>query len=225
MKQIQTIQQYVLCDHIILLNCNACMYYILKYTPLPANVILNPEIIEKKRFDGSLTRGIASNMEYALKTFQFRYFIVLSSRTIFYKQLDLENLDRLQPKLANMEEREKVCRGPFYSNGWHWPAFKQSELAKHYLKNHFKLYVSAHEGLCISVCVCRNIIAFFNKYPRIRDNLFHYKYCVEEFALQTIATNEVDSNLEYGFLDLGHGVSDNYDPRADNKYTRKIPFL
>ena len=225
MKQIQTIQQYVPCDHVILLNCNACMYYILTHISLPANVVINPEIIEKKRYDGSVTRGFVSNMEYALKTFNFRFFIVLSARTIFYKQLDLENLNRLQPKWANMEEREHICVRTFTSNEWHWPTFKQTDVARHYLKRGYRLWISAHEGLCISVCVCRNIIAFFNKYPRIRDNLFHYKYCVEEFALQTIATNEVDPNLEYGFLDLGHGVSDNYDPHATNKYTRKIPFL
>ena len=225
MKQIQTIQQYVLCDHIILLNCNACMYYILKYITLPENVVLNPEIIEKKRFDGSVTRGFVSNMEYALQKYQFRYFIVLSSRTIFYNQLDLENLDRLQPKWDNMEEREKICKGPFPSMSWHWPTLKQTALAKHYLERGFKLHKSAHEGLCFSYCVSQNILAFFNKHPNIRDNTFNYNFFLEEFALQTIASNEVGSNLEYGFLDLGHGVYDNYDPRAENKYTRKIPFL
>ena len=225
LKQIETIQQYVPYDHIILLNCNACMYYILKYTTLPANVIINPEIIEKKRFDGSVTRGIVSNMDYALKTLTFRYFIILSSRTIFYKQLDLENLDRLQPRWATMEERAKTCIGPFPSVGWHWPTLKQTALVRHYLKNRFKLYVSAHEGLCFSANVVQNIMAFFNKNPRIRDDILTYKYCVEEFALQTIAYNEVDSNLEYGFLDLGHGVTNAYDPLAENKYTRKIPFL
>jgi hypothetical protein len=68
-------------------------------------------------------------------------------------------------------------------------------------------------------------MAFFNKNPRIRDDIFNFKHCVEDFALQTIAMNEVDSNLEYGFLNLGHGVADDYDPLAANKYTRKIPFL
>ena len=224
MKQIETIQQYVRCDHIILLNCNTYMYSILMNHPLP-NVIINPEIIDKRRYDGSVTHGFVSNMEYALKTITFRYFIVLSSRTIFYKQLDLENLDRLQPKWANMEEREQSRIGPFPNMDWHWSTLKQTALARHYLERGYKLSGSAHEGLCLSANVVRNIIAFFTKNPSIRDNTFNYNFFLEEFALQTIAMNEVDSSLEYGFLDLGHGVTDEYDPSAENKYTHKIPFL
>jgi len=225
MKQIETIQQYVTCDHVILINCNACMYYILKYTSLPANVILNPEIIEKKRNDGSVTQGIVSNMEYAMKHYNFRFFIVLSARTVFYKQLDLENLNRLQPKWANMEEREKACIGPFPARGWHWQTIKYTALAKHYRKSGYKLLGAPHEGICFSYGVIQNILAFFTTHPRIRDNTFTYKCVMEEFALQTIATNEVGSNLEYGYLDLGHGVTDNYDPHVEDKYTHNIPYL
>jgi len=199
------------------------MYSIMTSNPIP-NVVINPEIIEKRRYDGSVTRGFVSNMEYALKTFQFRYFIVLSARTIFYKQLDLKNLDRLQPKWANMEEREQTRVGPFPNMDWHWSTLKQTALAQHYLERGYKLSGSAHEGVCFSMNVVRNIVTFFIMNPSIRENTFNYNFFLEEFALQTIAMNEVDSSLEYGFLELGHGVTDDYDPQLENKYTRKIPF-
>ena len=51
-----------------------------------------------------------------------------------------------------------------------------------------------------------------------------FNHCVEEFALQTISFNEVDNNnLEYGFINIGHGVGENYE-YIDNKFTRKIPY-
>jgi hypothetical protein len=120
-----------------------------------------------------------------------------------------------------MDER----KGPFLSTKGDWPKLRETAIAKYYLARGYKLHKSAHEGMCFSANVVRNILAFFQKHPRIRDNTFNYKYFLEEFALQTIATNEVGPDLEYGFLKLGHGVSDNYDPHAANKYTRKIPFL
>jgi len=48
---------------------------------------------------------------------------------------------------------------------------------------------------------------------------------VEEFSLQTIASNEVDEeNMEYGFSYIGHGVKEVCDVTTKDRYTCKIHF-
>ena len=85
LTQIENITCYVKTSHIIILNCNNYMFNELKKIKLPKNIFINPEIINKKRYHGSLTHGIISNMRFANKlcnfTIYFEYF------TIFYYYL------------------------------------------------------------------------------------------------------------------------------------------
>mgnify|MGYP001094205747 CR=1 FL=1 len=53
-------------------------------------IIINPESMEKRRWHGSLCKGIINNMEYIINNnIKFRDFIVISSRNILHKKLDL----------------------------------------------------------------------------------------------------------------------------------------
>jgi len=225
-KQLASIASHVLSPYIVILNCNDYMFKALKGRALPPNVHINPEIINKARHHGSLTKGIASNMMYANSQFSYKYFIVLSGRTIFYRSITTANLDALNcNKWANTEQMTATQKGAFNANGWHWPKFRITLLAKHYLNAGFRLYESSHEGLTFSKNVTDNIIAFLQTHPDIKENIYNTGWCVEEFALQTIAQNEVNpANLEYGFLYIGNGCEDICDLTDPNKYTRKIRY-
>ena len=87
LKQLQNIYDNVLSSYCVVLNCNEFMFHELNKLELPNNVFINPEIINKARFHGSLTHGIVSNMNYAIHHFDFKYFLILSGRTIFYKKM------------------------------------------------------------------------------------------------------------------------------------------
>jgi hypothetical protein len=102
---------------------------------------------------------------------------------------------------------------------------KRISVAKYYLNNGFLLHGSPHEGLCFNYNVINNILFFLNQHNDIKEDLFHFKNCVEEFSLQTIANNEVNQcNLDYGFIYIGNGVYNTYDENNENLFTRKIDF-
>jgi len=177
------------------------MYNECKIIALPENVYVNDEIINKQNFHGSLTHGICSNIMYALQNFRFKYFIVSSSRNFFDNSMTLDDLDKV------------IAIGPHYEsyavvesnknreyNDWHWPEFKQTLLAKHFLNKNQQLYDSAHEGLMFKYSGCEKIVEFLENNPEIKNDLFTFPKCVEEFALQTIVVNMEDS-----FYYIGNG--------------------
>ena len=69
-KQLNNIEEYVKIPYAVILNCNNYMYENLKDNNeinKMNNIFLNEKYFNKKRFHGSLTKGICYNMEYALK--------------------------------------------------------------------------------------------------------------------------------------------------------------
>ena len=93
--QLQNIYENVLCKYYIVINCdNINIFNELNNIDLPKNIHINPEIIKKERFTGTITKGIISNMYYSINNFNFKYFLILSGRTVFYKKIGLENLDK-----------------------------------------------------------------------------------------------------------------------------------
>ena len=227
--QLKTIETNVKAPYIVILNCNNYMYDILSKNPIPdKNIYLNPEIIEKKRSHGSLTHGIVSNMKYALDNFEFKYFIVISGRTIFYRPVTIDILDVyfMSKKWSSLEEMKSVRCGPFTTNDWNWRSLKRTKLAKYYMDNNFTLICEAHEGLCFSYNVTKNIVTFLKNNLEIENDLYEFNDSVEEFSIQTIGYNECDvENLEYGHLYIGNGVYNNFDSTNVDKYTRKIDFF
>jgi hypothetical protein len=224
-NQLKTISDHVLSSHAVILNCNDYMFGKLTKKTLPPNIYINPEIINKAAWTGQITQGIVSNMKYALEKFIFKHFIVLSGRTILYRNMRTCDLDILTIKWPSLEIMNQKLKGAFTEMGWHWPTFRRTLLAQHYINRGYRLYGSAHEGLVFSYNVCKNIIKFFDLHVDIKNDLFQFHHCVEEFALQSISLNEVGSdNLEYGFSNIGHGIGEDCDMNAPHKYTRKIAY-
>ena len=85
-KQLENIKEYIEGKYSVILNCNEYMYNELKdKNILDDNVIIHPEFIHKERYTGKLFQGIYSNLKYILEhNIIFSYFVVLSSRNLFY---------------------------------------------------------------------------------------------------------------------------------------------
>jgi hypothetical protein len=205
--QLQNIKKHVHEPYAVILNCDESFFKALQGVRLEGNVRLNPERITKRRLHGSLMKGIVSNLNYALERFHFNFFIVLSGRTLFYKDL---NKTKIQ-----IVHRRRI--GPPPIDEWHWNTFKTTKLARHYFSKGHTLHSSAHEGLVFVWPVCLAVARFLNQHKDIQEELNNFAWCVEEFALQTIAVNE-----SFGFSYIGNGVGEEYDPLAVNLFTRKI---
>jgi hypothetical protein len=198
LKQIDNIQSFVKGEFMIILNCNDHMFQELKDHPLPSYVRVHPEVLNKNWDHGSLTHGIYRNMCYALEHFDFLYFFILSSRTIFYNNISINDL---------LQRNSKDHTPHTNLSGWHWPTFTRTKLAQHYLNKSLGMYQSAHEGIAFSVNVCKNIHNMLENNVEIKEDLFHFKKCVEEFSLQTISMNECNTeNNEFGWINIGQGA-------------------
>lgn len=216
LKQLNNIKENVIGSYIVILNVNNFMFNELTNTDLDKNIIINNNYLEKKRFHGSLTEGIYSNMKFAIENYEFLYFIILSSRTFFFKNIDINLLnDSTTLKLHNN-------LNPNFKT-WLWPIFFKTLLVSHYLKKAnnnitlLKLIGSPHEGLTFNNNGCISIINFLESNPKIKHNLFNFESCVEEFALQTIVCHESDEGFKY----IGSGVYDFC--QHPYKYVYKIP--
>jgi hypothetical protein len=225
-QQLANIKEHLQASHAIILNCNDYMAQALKGRQLPGNVYVNHEVINKLRGHGSLLRGIVSNMNFTHNLgLKYKYMIILSGRTVFYKPLTLENLDLIQPRANNTEEFNNTAVGPFSNMDWHWPEFRKTLLGKYYLDQGRLLYGSEHEGLTLHYSMCMGILEFMSKHIEIRSESYTYNEAMEEFVLQTIAANTLcPQNFVHGFIKLGHGTGELCDISAPNKFTKKILY-
>lgn len=189
-NQLLNINKFVKLNYKVILSCNEFMY---ENVIADQKSVINPEIINKKRFHGSLTKGIYSNMIFSLNNFNFKYFIVLSSREFFYRELNsIEDIEKtiIEKKLND-----------YSVNNWHWPSFKKTKLFDYIKINNLYFSSSAHEGLTFDYKSCLYISDFLEKESDIREDIFNHNHCVEEFSLQTICCNYSD------FYNIGNGVS------------------
>ena len=239
LNQIENINEYVSLKKKVLLNCNEFMLEQMKDRSIP-DVDVFPESLSKRPFHGSLMHGIACNMSYALDNYNFDYFLVISSREFFYRKL--ENVSQINEHLIderNIKTQNVDFRMPnFYPAGnyckvrgdhadwlgvrgdvvdlWWWPKFSNTKLYQYIENNNMSFAHSMHEGMCFSRDTCESIINFFGDHQDIMNELFTFDACVEEFALQSIASNYG------GFYYLGNGCDtkslDEVDP---NKFTSK----
>jgi hypothetical protein len=193
-KQLENINSFVTSKFVVILSCNDYMFNELKHQSLPEYVHINPEVINKQPWSGLITKGIYSNMKYALKDFDFMYFAVLSSRNIFYNKMSCNDL-------INNNVRHPARRGLLE---WHWPVFSKTKLAQYYLNKSMELHGSEHEGMVFTKNVCRNIHTMLENNDDIREDLFKVVgSCVEEFAFQTISMNESNSkNSQVGWINI-----------------------
>ena len=187
-KQIEDIEANVLLDFVIIINANELMYNEIRESDLlstKANIELYPEYINKIHNHGSLSKGIYLNMEYAIKNYQFEYFVVLSSRNLFYNKLHKDNYHNML----------KICEGATYDQlnkkEWHWPIFLQTTLGNYIINNNMRFCRSFeyHEGATFDYDTSSKIVDFLEKNEDIKSNLFEFNWGIEEFAFQTISLN------------------------------------
>ena len=147
-----------------------------------------------------------------MNNYKFKYFIVLSSRNLFYNKLNKKAYDNFS----------KISTGSKSNNinikEWHWSSFIETDLSKYIIKNKLLFSTSAHEGLTFDYLSCKEIISFLNKNDSIKKNLFDWNHCVEEFALQTICINLTGY---YYYLGNGCYTSHNVRKLPKNKYVYK----
>lgn len=192
-EQLSNINTYLKLRYKIILSCNDFMY---NNIIINEDLVVNPEIINKKRFHGSLTKGIYSNMVYAITNFSFKYFLIMSSREFFYRELNkIEDIEKT--KLNKLNDYNKVS----IWDGKNGISFKETKLFKYIINN--KLYFArcGHEVLTFNYDSCLYINQFLEKESEIREDIFNYNHCVEEFSLQTICCNYSD------FYNIGNGTS------------------
>ena len=183
-KQLDNIQKHVFVEYVVILNANDLMYNeILKSDLLEnhKNVKLYPKFINKNICHGSLSKGIFLNMEFALNNYKFKYFVILSSRNLFYNKLNKENNNTL------LEIHDKKTFKSINIREWHWFRFFQTKLAKYLIQNNMFFGSGHHEGLTFDYVVSKQIVDFLNANEIIKDDLFNFNCCVEEFAFQSIA--------------------------------------
>jgi hypothetical protein len=196
LKQIKNISENVKCKYAIILNCNEHMFTECKNNELPENVFVYPEPLEKNTFHGSLLHGIYRNMQYALENFQFEYFIITSSRSMFDNDMKLEDLQKVSQK---PQKHKRPYMDEEYG-GWWWPIFKGTQLMNYYKEQNLAVHDSPHEGLLFTHGGCVKIVDFLEAHNDIKGDLFNHGSCVEEFAIQSIAINEGDN-----FYYIGNG--------------------
>ena len=203
--QLENIKENVKLSYNVIVNCNDYMYSELKKEQL--NIIINPETIEKRTFHGSLTKGIFSNKQYVLNAnIEFDYFIVMSSRTFFYQ--NLKSFDDI-----------KQTKQPSFKNytieGWHWPSFKKTKLFEHIQNNNMLFGFSYHEGLCFNYETAKYIVNFLENNSHIKEDLFNFEHCVEEFSLQSIACNCSE------YYNIGNGIFYTSNDFKPDRFTHK----
>jgi len=210
--QLNNIKAFVKLNYVVILNCNKYMYHELKnnYT-LDSNIIVNDTCIDKKRFHGTLMQGIVSNMMLALNNYNFKYFISMSLRCRFYKELN-ENSDIIS-NTEFFDLKDKI----YNKQIWHWPIFSRSKLYQDIMNQNKYLCKSPHEGLCFNEKCCIFLVSFLKENLIIATDILNFNWCVEEFALQTICANYNE------FYYLGNGtVTKNISDCSQNRFIHKI---
>lgn len=194
LNQISNINQHVKLEKAIILNCNEYMYREMSSRAMPSNVILNPDFFEKRRHHGSLTKGIVSNMRYMMKRYNFKYFLVMSSREFFYRELT--NTRDIESNIVTTKYKD------YNKNDWHWPTMKRTKLFRYIQDQGLYFSMSAHEGMCFNGSSCQYILNFLRKHPDIEEDINSFEECLEEMAIQTICCNFSE------FYYLGNGIDE-----------------
>lgn len=207
--QISNIDKYTKSSYIIILNCNNFMYKTLKENDIikkNKKIIINSEYFDKKPYTGLLFKGIYKNLQYALDNINYNYFIILSSRNLFHKELDIEKLDNLfmlKLKKINSNNYKKTHSKLKYENidRWWWPSIKQLKISKYFKEQNADFYNSEHEGLIINWKTCYKINKFFEDKKMFLIELFNTNICIEEFIIQTLSF--YTGNI---FINIGNGI-------------------
>ena len=143
-KQIKNINDFVSLDYIIILNANKLMYNKISNCKFinsqENNIILYPKYLDKRRYHGSLTEGIYNNMKYALNNYNFKYFIVLSSRNLFYNHLN--NTEKI--KALSLRPAAELGGAMTVNGGGGWAGTYKQLLERYAVNNRLRPKKSWH---------------------------------------------------------------------------------
>ena len=90
LEQLVNFRKYIKVPYIVVLNCSDELFEKLKNKNID-NVILNPIHFNKKRFHGSLLKGIISNIDFTIKNYNMDKILILSNRCFFKKEINRFN--------------------------------------------------------------------------------------------------------------------------------------
>jgi hypothetical protein len=225
LKQLKNIEENISCKYAVMLNCNDYMFEQCNNnrTLLPENVYFYDTPLNKKTYHGSLTEGIFNNMYYSVDNFNFKYFIISSSRNFFSNNLTLEDLNNLNNKdvLKSVQVGKiKYDDWEEKKNDWRWPSFSNTLLAKYLLEQKQDMYSCPHEGLVFTYNGCIKITDFLNNNSEIKNDLFNYNDNVEEFSLQTLS-----KSLGEPFFYIGNGCCSNNPIGTNNPHGELLQFM
>lgn len=189
-------------------------------------IIINPESIEKKRWHGSLCKGIIKNMEYVINNnIKFREFIVLSSRNILQSKLDLvfieenhkfyyDNIIKLTRDnrrfYFNKHNKFYICDGSTQdywhvdmtsTRFWFWGKIKNTDWFKKLEKQVDFFIGGRHEGLCISYEIIIKIVDFCKNNNAILNSCYQFNIALEEVIPQVLACKFKTDNKMYCLLE------------------------
>lgn len=212
----------------IIFNCGDNIYETIQEYPLKNNrikIIINPEIINKKRYTGKISQGVFSNIKYIIENnIDFDYFLILSSRTILRDKLtsvkiddQLHNtkqqiFDLINPNKLNNDSNSKLhIYNKFYTFSllnqekgfwyFHDKRVINSKWYNMFISNFDIIIGGKHEGLCMDSSVIKNMYIFHEKNKDIMNDIFASNWCTEECILQTISFHlRNNNNLSYSFL-------------------------
>ena len=143
------------------------------------NIVMNPEIIPKRRHHGSILRGICSNLRHAPPCDMT---LVLSSRSVLRKTIDHDAvLARLAEPITSKATRYE-CRYHLSNSDATIEFFRKFEglLAKDGMH-----VAGAHEGLMFDGGTVDKIRTYLENSDM--SACFNASVCAEEYVLQTIA--------------------------------------
>lgn len=204
-KQIEDIETNVLLDFVIIINANEFMYHEIMNSGIlqtKSNVLLYPEPINKIYCHGTIVKGIYLNMEYAVRNYQFEYFVVLSSRNLFYNTLHKDNYHAM-PKICDGVPFEQLKK-----DEWHWHSFVRTKLGKYIIANNLRFRGEGVAGNAFDYTSSIQIVDFLIANEEIKEDLFCWNDVVEEFALQSISLNL--SGYYYNIGNWHHANTDDF---------------
>ena len=217
-EQLKNIREHLSYEYQIVLNCDEKMHELIENKKYE-NVCVNPIAINKKRFHGTLFRGVYENIRYSCLNYKFDYFIVLSSRSFFFRKLNNETIktfydDNKRYDAHHSEFRPKTPLERKQWPRWMWSAFRKSEFYAYLRKHSYNFQKKMHEGLLLTRKNCEDLICFFDQNDELYNSVIDAKNLpMEEIVIQTLLINWQNFSTGMGVWPGGETNSENIKKR------------
>lgn len=195
--------------------------------------------MDKRRFHGSLVKGIVSNMELAIKEIDdWENFIILSNRSEFSKKISNDTLEEYKKQWDGINK--DVCISNIHGvrhshpyvikNGQRISVALNARKNWHYLRlpKSFKEYFAKkpswggyHEGFSMDKTAVQFILDFFRENKNIAEEVYNNSVgAIEEVVFHTLSLNS-QGKFAAGMTEIGDSIIEGYD-FSQRKYIPKI---